>query len=238
MGKNPSAYHLKIGQYPTMSEHWKERIRAAIEAKGLSMKAVSLQAGKGETFVRDMLERDRAPSIDNFAAVAKALNMSVSELLDDAQPAVHEPGLRRVVVAAHVQAGHFAETWEWERDDQYAVYVPDLPEFRQLRLYGAETRGPSMNRRYAEQTVIIFNDVTEAHEQPIVGKRYVVERRRPSGEVEHTVKLLHADKEGKFWLMPESDDPRYQAPIAVEDGTRNEDSVTIIGRVLFAVTRE
>jgi hypothetical protein len=238
MGNNPTAFHLDIGQYPNMSELWKERIRTAIENKNTSMKAVSLKADKGETFVRDMLDRNRAPSIDNLNAVAQALDMTLIELLSDKPIPQVEPGLRRVEVAAHVQAGHFDETWEWGDGDRYAVFIPDLPEYRGLRLYGAETRGPSMNRRYAEKTVIVFNDVIEAHEDPIVGKRYVVERKRPSGEVEHTVKLLDKDVDGKYWLMPESDDPRFQAPISVEEGTGNNDVVRIVGRVLFAVTRE
>ncbi len=98
-----------------MSDQWKKRIEQAIEDKGTSMKAVSLAAGKNETFVRDMLVRDRAPSIDNFAAVARALGMTVGELMGDESVPLREPGLRRVEVAAHVQAGHFEETWEWTK---------------------------------------------------------------------------------------------------------------------------
>ena len=202
------------------------------------MKEVSLRAGKGETFVRDLLERDRIPSIDNFMAIAKIVGKPASYLLGEDYVRGHEPGLRRVEVAAHVQAGHFAETWEWDEADRYAVYVPDLPDLMKLRLYAAETRGPSMNKRYTDRTVVVFNSLAEAHEDPIVGKRYVVERKRSSGEVEHTVKLLHADSDGHLWLMPESDDPRFQTPISVDDGTDDGDEVTILGRVVFAVTRE
>lgn len=221
-----------------MTVLWRKRLEKAIKDSGLSMKEVSLAAGKGETFVRDLIERDRIPSIENFLAIARVVGKPVSYLVGENSETAKEPGLRRVDVVAHVQAGHFAETWEWDEEERYAVYVPDLAEYRGLRLYAAETRGPSMNKRYSDQTVVVFNSVIEAHEEPIPGKRYIIERKRPSGESEHTVKLLHLDPEGKFWLMPESDDPRYQAPISVEDGTGTEDTVTIIGRVLFAVTRE
>lgn len=149
-----------------------------------------------------------------------------------------EPGLRRVEVTAFVQAGNWTETWEWDESDRYPVLIPDLPEYKSIRLYAAETRGPSMNKRYPERTVIVFNDVQETMEDPAPGKRYVVERRRPGGEAEHTVKLLHADSEGKLWLMPESDDPRHQSPISIEEGTGDEDTVIILGRVVFSVTRE
>lgn len=153
-------------------------------------------------------------------------------------PYAAPPGLRRVEVAAHVQAGAWCETWEWDEADRYAVMIPDYPEYQGFRLYAAEARGTSMNRRYIEGTVLVFVDVNETREEPIPGKRYIVERKRASGEAEHTVKLLHVDAEGKFWLMPESDDPRHQAPIPIEDGTGNEDVVAIIGRVIAAVTRE
>jgi phage repressor protein C with HTH and peptisase S24 domain len=219
-----------------MTDLWKKRLKKALDDKGLSMKAASLAAGKGETFVRDLLERDRAPSIDNFLALAEIVGRPASHLLGEV--AAEPEGLRRVEVAAPVQAGAWSESWEWEYDDRYSVMVPDYPEYRQFRFFGAEARGTSMNRRYQEGTVLVFVNVEETRESPIPGKRYIVERRRVSGESEHTVKLLHQDRDGKLWLMPESDDPRFQAAISFDEGTHDGDMVVIIGRVIAAVTRE
>ncbi|MDO3434361.1 S24 family peptidase [Rhizobium sp. CBN3] len=176
-------------------------------------------------------------------AYAKAFRVSEAWLLtgEGAGPGettANVPGLRRVTVAAHIQAGVFEETWEWDEHSQYPVYVPDDPEYAPFQLYAGETRGPSMNKRYPERTVLVFTNVEETQEQPIPGKRYIVERRRSSGEAEHTVKLLHMDQEGKYWLLPESDDPRFQVPISIEEGTGDDDIVAIIGRVAYAVTRE
>lgn len=238
MGNNPREFFSLCGQYPIMSTIWKTRLKKAIEDKGLGMKEASLLAGKGETFVRDLLERDRIPSIENFLTLARIVGQPAAYLLGEENEKQPEVGLRRVQVAAHVQAGHFVEAWEWDDEDKYSVFVPDLPEYRNLRLYGAELRGTSMNKRYADKTVVVFNSIAESYEDPIPGKRYVIERKRTSGEMEHTVKLLHADTDGKFWLMPESDDPKYQGAISIEDGTGDEDEVVIVGRVLFAVTRE
>ena len=47
------------------------------------MKAASLKAGLGETFVRDVLERDREPIVSKLAALTKVLGVSVSEILGD-----------------------------------------------------------------------------------------------------------------------------------------------------------
>lgn len=44
------------------------------------MKAASLAAGQGETFVRDILERDRKPSIQGFISLSAVLGISLSKL--------------------------------------------------------------------------------------------------------------------------------------------------------------
>ena len=177
------------------------------------------------------------------ASYAKAFRVSEGWLLtgEGRGPSGEEtapPGLRRVTVAANIQAGLWAEAWEWPESDQYPVYIPDDAEFRPYKLYAAETRGPSMNKRYPERTVLVFTNIQETGEEPVPGKRYIVERRRAGGETEHTVKLLHQDTDGKYWLLPESDDPRFQAPISVEDGTGDHDLVAIVGRVCYAVSKE
>ncbi|WP_417585085.1 XRE family transcriptional regulator [Pelagibacterium sp.] len=65
---------------------WKKRLRSAIDERGMTMKQASLAAGQGETFVRDILERNRAPSIDKFVALAKALGVRPERLLAEADP--------------------------------------------------------------------------------------------------------------------------------------------------------
>lgn len=143
---------------------------------------------------------------------------------------------RIVHVKGFVQAGHWAETWEWDEDDQYSVPVPFDESLSPYTLYGAETRGPSMDKRYPEGTVLIFTDAIETHEDVKIGSRYIVERERPDGMREATVKTLWRDEAGKLWLLPESNDPRFQEPIPVEGGT--DDTIRIVGRVRYAVSRE
>lgn len=162
--------------------------------------------------------------------------VKIADFFNEEPPVLYSK-LRDVVVSAHVQAGNWTETWEWPDEDKYQISVPADPELVGIRLYAAETRGPSMNKRWAEGTVVVFNSLAETMESPILGKRYVVERRR-AGEAEHTVKLLHRDDEGKLWLIPESTDPRFQAPIPIEEGLGEEDEVILLGRVCYAVTKE
>lgn len=144
---------------------------------------------------------------------------------------------RRVRVKGYLQAGEWAETWELPEDEQYDVPVAVEPRepLALATLHGGELRGPSMDRKWPEGTVVIFTDMIETGEEVIVGKQYVVERERADGMREATVKTLWRDDSGKLWLLPESNDPRFQQPIPINGG--ENDTVRIVGRVRFAVSR-
>lgn len=71
------------------------RVRSRLDDLGLDMKAASIKADQGETFVRDLLKRGRAPSADALGRLARALETSVAYLTgetNDASPdAVPDP---------------------------------------------------------------------------------------------------------------------------------------------------
>lgn len=76
-----------------------ERVRTLLADHNLNMKAVSLAAGKGETFVRDMLKRDRAPSVDNYKAVLDAIARLTGRVPLDLAPSDVKPAdVERVVM--------------------------------------------------------------------------------------------------------------------------------------------
>lgn len=73
-----------VGIVPRVqNSDWRLRLRALLDERDLSMKTASLSAGLGETFVRDILERNRKPRAENLAALARVLGTSVSYLLGD-----------------------------------------------------------------------------------------------------------------------------------------------------------
>lgn len=143
--------------------------------------------------------------------------------------------LRHVLVVAHVQAGYWSESNEWSEDMAYNVAVPDDEKYRSLRLYGAESRGESMNIIYPEGTSLIFAPVYNRDDLQL-GKRYHVRRTRTDGLREETVKTLWADPDGRLWLKPESSDPRFSQLIPIEGD--EGDTIELIGKVIFSVRRE
>src|SRR5690606_14892500 len=62
---------------------WKTRLRRVLEERGITMKEASMAAVQGKTFVRDILERNRTPSIDKFLALASSLGLKAEQLLTD-----------------------------------------------------------------------------------------------------------------------------------------------------------
>lgn len=207
----------------------RNRIREIRESQGLSQEALGERLGvhwqtvhRAETAKSNLTDK-------KLNAYAKALGVNLDDIIGA------ESG-RSVTVRGNIQAGAWSETWEWPREDQYEVPIPDDPNLRNYNLHAAETKGPSMNKRYPEGTILVFTDAMERPEDLITGKRYIVERERSDGLREATVKKLWQDEHGMMWLLPESNDPRFQEAIAI-DGEEG-DTIRILGRVRYAVTRE
>lgn len=203
------------------------------KAKGISQVDLAERLGIHVTNLNRIEKGKAKPDLSRYEQIATELGVAVDDLISDSPVA---PETRLVTVKGFVQAGAWAETWEWDGDDAYSVAIPDDPALRSFTLYAAEARGPSMNRRYPEGTVLIFTDIIERGASLELGKRYIIERERADGLREATVKTLWRDEAGKMWLLPESTDPRFQEPIPVEGG--EDDTVRIIGRVRYAVSRE
>ena len=161
-----------------------------------------------------------------YAKLARTAGVSVWRL--DGEPR-EPPSPTSVWVVGHVEAGAFREAVEWDRSLWYPVDVPIPTKFRG-RAKALETRGPSMNQRYPEGTVVIWVDMLEFR-PPRDGDRVVVYAICKDDEVEATVKKFTVAN-GKKWLWPESDDPLFQAPIEIEHPGDRIKSIEIKGIVI------
>lgn len=210
------------------------RIRELREAEGLSMADLAARLGDVEPSTVNKLEKGVVTLHTRWIKrLADAFGVEPVEIL------VAQPRMRRVQVVGAVQAGVFHESLRWaDPDDVYEVAVPDDASLADVPLEGYEVRGPSMNRRYPDRSVVVVASIFHSREQLISGARYVVERIRPDGEREGTVKLFEIDAEGRKWLVPESTDRSFQ-PIPLDTEAFDvEESVQAVGRVVWSVTRE
>lgn len=206
------------------------RIKTLMKERRLSRDDVADELGVHPVTVSKLLNGKMKLTMDYIEGFARIFNLSPDQILA-------EPTHTRVVkVRGFLEAGAWSEATEWDEHDWYDVAIPDDPTLRSVPLYAGEIRGPSMNKRYPERTVAVFTHLADSGEQLTVGKRYVVERERADGLREATVKALWRDDGGRMWLIPESDDPRFQEPIPLEGG--ENDTVRVLGRVRYSVQRE
>lgn len=88
---------------------WRRRVVELMAERGLNAKQLSRLAGKGETFVRDILDYEKNPRIDSVIALCEALGVSVSELIDGGRQS-----FQRIPVIGTISAG---EGWTASSDE-------------------------------------------------------------------------------------------------------------------------
>lgn len=210
----------------------KNNIKQIMKQKKVSRDQLADAVGAHPITISKLISGNITLSTTWMERLAEALGVEPLDIISQ-KPAIP---MRPVAVVSYVQAGNWAESNELLDDDKYNVAVPNDPEHAQFSLTGVEVRGPSMNKRYPEGTVLVITNAIETQEDIIPGKRYVVERERADGMRECTVKTLHRDDSGQLWLLPESNDPRHQQPIEVNGDLG--DTIRVVGRVAYSLLRE
>lgn len=69
-----------MGNVPPMDSGWRDRLREEMSKKGFNMKSLSKKAKLGDTYVRDLLVRDREPSLAKAQKICAALEVPLSKI--------------------------------------------------------------------------------------------------------------------------------------------------------------
>jgi len=87
-----------VGNVPPMDSGWRDNLRDEMYKKGFNMKSLSKKAGLGDTYVRDLLVRDREPSLAKAQKICAVLEVPLSKIfgawdgsIDDADDEDHLP---------------------------------------------------------------------------------------------------------------------------------------------------
>lgn len=122
-----------------------------------------MAAGLGTTFVRDMLERNRVPSIDKFAKIAKVLDTTVSDLLGE------QPDMQRLVpLMGYVGAGQAV----YPIDDGGSEMVEAPPEASESTV-AVRIRGDSMLPAFEDGWLLYYS--RHLPPQEMINRRCVVQ---------------------------------------------------------------
>lgn len=198
---------------------------------GLNQSAFARLIGADQSTV-SRWESDRGvPDPEFLLKLANLANTSVNDFLGEVE--LYPIAVEDIRVIGKVEAGTWGEALEWQPDQQFAISVEPHPAFQSMRKYGLKVVGPSMNLEYPDGTLIICVDLAESRHRLQSGDHVVVERRKPSGLIEVTVKEYSLQPDGSEWAIPRSTDPRYSAPYRLAPPTNGENAEEI--RVLSLV---
>jgi phage repressor protein C with HTH and peptisase S24 domain len=145
------------------------------------------------------------------------------------------PDEDRLVVNGSVEAGAWRATEAW--DDDRAFVIEGMPSpLPGAKRFGLVTVGLSMNEFYEPGTVLDCVSIFKGGTTPKTGDHVIVERIRPDGLRELTVKEYYAEG-GRYMLVPRSTSQAFK-PIeyAGPDHEQSADGeqIHVIGFVLAA----
>lgn len=207
------------------------RIRELRKRAGFTLQQLADKTGTTNQQI-SMLERStRRLSVEWMERIAPALGVMPTELM-----AVTDAP-QRIRLIGEVRAGLWGEPLETNDHDGEWISIPIPEVYLRLRAYAVRVAGPSMDRVYPDGTILICCHMEELQEEPVSGKRYIIENRDPHGRVETTVKEFARSEDGRPWAWPRSSHPDYQQPIPLDKGQRGH-SIALKARVVFALRPE
>lgn len=134
------------------------------------------------------------------------------ENVDNGPPA-EEPVEDRLRVIGSVAAGVWREAEQWDQDAQFAIEGSQSPVPRGKR-FGVVVEGRSMDQVYEPGTVLDCVSIFDHNVKPQTGDHVIVERVRPDGLREVTVKE-YLDEDGRYYLLPRSSRPEFKQRIEI-----------------------
>lgn len=150
-----------------MDEGWRDKIRRDLDRHGLHMKTVSLEAGFGETFVRDMLERDREPAawryqkvLDTIARLIdeKTAYASTPNAIPASIPMPNAAELPKDIPVLGTVAGSNLQNGAFQLSSDAVDYVRRPPALAFTRdVYALYVQGDSMSPKYEAGELIFIN---------------------------------------------------------------------------------
>lgn len=211
------------------------RIGERLAELGKKEQAASIAAGLGASFIRDIGRKGSMPSAANLDKIARALETTPDWLLGreaptpQRQPRGERAGLRYI---GEVAAGQWLETPPFELDADVTIPVMDVRYPTEVQ-YTLGVRGTSINRTARPGALLICVDIARAGIEVANGDLVVVQRRRAQGGLtEVTAKIFRRKSSTVVELLPDSDDPRWQEPIVLDDAkSTGDEDVSVIALV-------
>lgn len=199
------------------------RIKLLRSRLGLTQNEFAEQLGVTQATV-SRWESGAEPEQENLVALANLEGISLDEFTGRVYPAPLKMDSTEVLGA--VQAGTWSTALEWPPDRRYQVFFKPVSTYREIKTFGLEVLGSSMDKVYPPGSVLICVKLLDLHRELRSGERVIVYQVR-GDEIEATAKEYIVDEEGQIWLWPRSNDPRHQTPLTYPTPGTGVDEIRI-----------
>lgn len=224
-----------------MSSEKSDRLREARKKAGFGSAAAAAEAfGWQEAGYRHHENGTRNFGPDAAKKYGRAFKVKPAWLLGwegaDDNPPAEEPEDNRLIVNAAVEAGVWRQTEEWNDERSFVIEERPSPVPGAKR-FGLVVAGRSMDEIYEPGTVLDCVSIFKNGVQPETGDHVIVERVRPDGLRELTVKE-YLEQDGRYFLLPRSTHPDFQEKIEIGHPSVDhvgEDRVQVIAFVVGSI---
>lgn len=222
-----------------MTNERANRLRAAREKAGYASASDAARAfGWGDAGYRHHENGTRSYGLDAAKKYARAFRVKPGWLLGmdgvDDSPPVANTANSVLIVGGSVAAGVWREAQEVfdAFEIEAPAHVPHADRF------GLVVEGHSMDLCYEPGTVLDCISIFTNSVEPEAGDHVIVERIKPDGLRERTVKEL-ARRDGRYFLVPRSTRPEFSAEIEIGSPSltamETDGSISVIGFVVSAI---
>lgn len=223
----------------TMTQTKAERLRAVREKAGYTSAQAAAEAfGWGVAGYRHHENGTRGFGPDAAKKYGRAFKVKPGWLLGmegidggatqeiEASPVLH--------VGASVAAG----VWKEAVADAEILEIDTPPPVQNVKRFGYRVEGRSMDLVYEPGTVLDCISIFTNGVAPRTGDHVIVERRKPDGLRELTVKE-YCVRDGKHYLLPRSTQPEFQSEMEIgapsEDMSEYDEHIQVIAFVVSSI---
>ncbi len=199
---------------------------------GLTQAAVADMLDVAQATYQRWERGTREPSFSDLERVAAIFGVSVAELLSGSASVA--PLGPQLFVKGNVAAGIWREAWQWDQTDWQSFTGSPHTQTPLEHRFGLRVIGDSMDMIFPSGTIL--ECVSSFYEPALTsGRKVIVVRERSGGEFEATVKEYFIDSDGQEWLIPRSNNPAFQRPIALNEPEPGIVETRVVAVVIAAI---
>lgn len=208
-----------------------DRMLHAIQAAGTNQARLAKACGTQPTTIRDIVVKQTEPRFRLLFKIAKALNVSPLWLAKGEGSMRAEPSetpSRGDLFVVPVKGACSAVHWSGApATSDVSTEEMMLPERRYSELFGLTVSGDSMDKHYADGTILICCPLS-VYPSKVKDGDHVIAQRARAGEYETTVKSISKDLAGRVWLAPESTNANHQSILSADTSSETVEIIAVV----------